>query len=69
MEEVGWKEGDPIYGLPELPAVNPLNDYLTDGMCDIYCDFFSPLDDLANESLLQVYIPPAWLTSCFLQLC
>ncbi|GAM34405.1 hypothetical protein TCE0_015r01963 [Talaromyces pinophilus] len=32
MEEVGWKEGDPIYGLLELPAVNPLNDYLTDGL-------------------------------------
>lgn len=31
MKEVGWKEGDPIYGLPEIPSVNPLNDYLTDG--------------------------------------
>jgi hypothetical protein len=32
MEDLGWKEGDPIHGLPELPAVNPLNDYFTDGM-------------------------------------
>lgn len=34
MEDLGWKEGDPIYGLPELPAVNPLNAYLSDGQCD-----------------------------------
>ncbi|KAJ5954053.1 hypothetical protein N7501_008332 [Penicillium viridicatum] len=32
MEELGWKEGDAIYGLAELPADNPLNDYLSDGV-------------------------------------
>lgn len=31
MAEVGWKEGDPIFGLRELPAPNPLKNYLTDG--------------------------------------
>lgn len=31
MEELGWKEGDAIYGLAELPADNPLNEYLSDG--------------------------------------
>ena len=36
MKDLGWKEGDPIHGLPELPAVNPLNDYFNDGMCGIY---------------------------------
>ncbi|OKL55404.1 hypothetical protein UA08_09289 [Talaromyces atroroseus] len=30
MEELGWKDGDPIYGLEELSAENPLNEYLSD---------------------------------------
>lgn len=68
MEEVGWKEGDPIYGLPELPAVNPLNDYLTDGMC---CPFANErsCNKTANESFLQACTFPALLTRYFSQMC
>lgn len=31
MAKVGWKEGDPVFGLRELTATNPLQEYLTDG--------------------------------------
>ncbi|KAK7206299.1 SGNH hydrolase-type esterase domain-containing protein [Myxozyma melibiosi] len=32
MEAVGWKEGDPLYGLEELSAENPLTEYFVDGL-------------------------------------
>ncbi|KAJ8098787.1 SGNH hydrolase-type esterase domain-containing protein [Lipomyces tetrasporus] len=32
MADLGWKEGDPVYGLAELPAKNPLTSYLNDGL-------------------------------------
>ncbi|KAK9237354.1 SGNH hydrolase-type esterase domain-containing protein [Lipomyces kononenkoae] len=32
MADLGWKEGDPVHGLAELPAENPLTSYLNDGL-------------------------------------
>ncbi|KKK14881.1 hypothetical protein ARAM_002841 [Aspergillus rambellii] len=32
MADAGWKEGDPLYGLEELPAENPLTPYFNDGL-------------------------------------
>ncbi|KAK9430300.1 hypothetical protein V1505DRAFT_400448 [Lipomyces doorenjongii] len=32
MADLGWKGGDPVYGLAELPAENPLTTYLNDGL-------------------------------------
>ncbi|KAK9387720.1 SGNH hydrolase-type esterase domain-containing protein [Lipomyces mesembrius] len=32
MADLGWKEGDPVYGLAELAAENPLTSYLNDGL-------------------------------------
>lgn len=49
MEDLGWKEGDPIHGLRELPAVNPLNTYLSDGV-----HFSGPAYKVFFTNLLKV---------------